>query len=240
MVVTEIFYMGSGFGLYINSRIHLEGWDIEVRFRSLAERLQKLRNVASVLIFGLLGLFVVPVSTAEAAPREKRTRIQPIYPGAEKLPDSEVEDVPFSREDRPAVDRAEAKVQVEQILKHKDFTVHEHWEEKQLPTPIPDWFGNLLKFLAGLGPLASILFWVVLSMVVLFLLYIIVRVVKIAPKSNAVSEPTRTPVRTVAGLELSPDKLPTNIREAATQAMLEGNTTKLSACCMPVHCGGCP
>ncbi len=37
----EPFTMGAGFGLYINRRINLEGWDIELVFRRLAERIDR-------------------------------------------------------------------------------------------------------------------------------------------------------------------------------------------------------
>lgn len=34
----EPFYIASGFALYLNRRTHLEGWDIELQFRRLAQR----------------------------------------------------------------------------------------------------------------------------------------------------------------------------------------------------------
>ncbi|MFB6350762.1 MAG: hypothetical protein ABEN55_23395, partial [Bradymonadaceae bacterium] len=36
--LVEIFYVTSGFGLYINRRVQLEGWDIELEFRRMASR----------------------------------------------------------------------------------------------------------------------------------------------------------------------------------------------------------
>ena len=38
MVLVAPFYTMAGFALYISRRITLEGWDIEIRFRHLAER----------------------------------------------------------------------------------------------------------------------------------------------------------------------------------------------------------
>ncbi|MES2708906.1 MAG: DUF4350 domain-containing protein [Verrucomicrobiota bacterium] len=40
VALIEPFYAGAGFGLYINARTHLEGWDVEVAFRRLGERLR--------------------------------------------------------------------------------------------------------------------------------------------------------------------------------------------------------
>ena len=43
----EPFYVGAGFGLYLNRRVQLEGWDIELAFRRIAHRLA---GAASVLL----------------------------------------------------------------------------------------------------------------------------------------------------------------------------------------------
>lgn len=51
VTITEPFYVGSGFGLYINARSHLEGWDIEVAFRTLAARIRQ--SVVPLLLCGL-------------------------------------------------------------------------------------------------------------------------------------------------------------------------------------------
>lgn len=48
MSIMEPFYIGAGFGLYLNRRTQLEAWDIELAFRRLAQRLGK--SVSAVLI----------------------------------------------------------------------------------------------------------------------------------------------------------------------------------------------
>jgi hypothetical protein len=40
LTLVELFYVGAGFGLYLNTRTKLEGWDIELTFRKLAARLR--------------------------------------------------------------------------------------------------------------------------------------------------------------------------------------------------------
>jgi hypothetical protein len=39
LTLVELFYTGAGFGLYLNARTHLEGWDVELAFRRLGRRL---------------------------------------------------------------------------------------------------------------------------------------------------------------------------------------------------------
>lgn len=60
MSVTSWFYSGAGFGLYVNSRTWTEGWDIELAFKRLGQRLS--------LVFVALSLFLfVPDVQAETA-----------------------------------------------------------------------------------------------------------------------------------------------------------------------------
>ena len=54
MTLVELFYVGGGFGIYLNCRTQLEGWDVEISFRRLAKRLQK--AVALFVIFAFVGV----------------------------------------------------------------------------------------------------------------------------------------------------------------------------------------
>lgn len=57
MTLVEIFYIGGSFGLYLNCRTHLEGWDVELAFRKLGKRLA---GIAAALVM----LLCVPASGA--------------------------------------------------------------------------------------------------------------------------------------------------------------------------------
>ena len=64
--IIEPFYVASGFTLYLQRRTHLEGWDIELRFRQLTERV---RSAAAVATLALCAVLVpVPSARAEAPP----------------------------------------------------------------------------------------------------------------------------------------------------------------------------
>ncbi|GAB6195441.1 DUF4129 domain-containing protein [Lysobacter xanthus] len=61
----EPFYVGTGFGLYLNRRTEIEGWDIELVFRRLRARLQAAAGAALVLAV----LAIAPIAqSAPAAP----------------------------------------------------------------------------------------------------------------------------------------------------------------------------
>jgi hypothetical protein len=60
MSVVEPLLVAGGFGLYLNRRVFLEGWDLEIAFRALAERIAPVRRppralAAALALFLLLG-----------------------------------------------------------------------------------------------------------------------------------------------------------------------------------------
>ena len=59
--LTDVFVIGAGFGVYINNRTWIEGWDVELAFKRLAQRLGKVAVV--VLAFFMISL---PVDAAES------------------------------------------------------------------------------------------------------------------------------------------------------------------------------
>jgi hypothetical protein len=52
-----------GFSLYINSRIEVEGWDLEIKFRSFAEKYRKHINKSAFLLVFYLACVIFPAGT---------------------------------------------------------------------------------------------------------------------------------------------------------------------------------
>jgi hypothetical protein len=65
LTIVEPFYVGAGFGLYLNRRMQLEGWDIELAFRHLAARLSQPLMAAAVLLVAA-AVFSMPTRAEEA------------------------------------------------------------------------------------------------------------------------------------------------------------------------------
>ncbi len=61
----EPFHVGAGFGLYLNRRTEIEGWDIELAFRRLRARLQA---ATTTLVLALVFVLGTGLQRAEAAP----------------------------------------------------------------------------------------------------------------------------------------------------------------------------
>ncbi len=54
--LTDLFVTGAGFGIYINNRTWIEGWDVELAFKRLAQRLTKVAVVLVALVsIGIIG-----------------------------------------------------------------------------------------------------------------------------------------------------------------------------------------
>jgi len=75
MSFVEIFYVGCGFALYLNSRSHVEGWDIEITFRRLATKLRAANHPAAVLALALL-LGIAATRTADAQNDPSRDEVK--------------------------------------------------------------------------------------------------------------------------------------------------------------------
>jgi len=68
VLLLEPFYVAAGFGLYLNRRTLLEGWDIEVALRRIAERHAA---AAGIVLLSLLSFLAFPGnSRAEEAPKD--------------------------------------------------------------------------------------------------------------------------------------------------------------------------
>jgi hypothetical protein len=61
--LTDVFVTGAGFGIYLNNRTWLEGWDVELAFKRLARRLTK----AALLWLALWAIGMPAVARAAAA-----------------------------------------------------------------------------------------------------------------------------------------------------------------------------
>lgn len=91
MSLTDLFATGAGFGIYINNRTWIEGWDVELAFRRLAQRLGK------VAVF-LISCFILTFSAngqeaKSAADRIKQVKAHPdfiVHTVTDKVPKSSV------------------------------------------------------------------------------------------------------------------------------------------------------
>jgi hypothetical protein len=73
-MLVETIYVCMGFSLYINSRVEVEGWDIEITFRNIAEKLKNKGKYAVLIImlfcflFSPVNIFASDYQTADNVP----------------------------------------------------------------------------------------------------------------------------------------------------------------------------
>ncbi len=167
--VVEPFFIGAGFGLYLNRRTQVEAWDVEIAFRKLRTRLTAASS-SFALVIALLGAGLLPARalddttpsvTATAGPRTPHNGIAPTLPRV--FGDARVDERAFNK----AVDQAYR----DPLL--NDSRKQVTWEKKHASTPKPatqqdlSWLSGgaaLLAFIAEWG------LWVLLGGLVLMLL----------------------------------------------------------------------
>ncbi|VUD69181.1 hypothetical protein TDB9533_04547 [Thalassocella blandensis] len=184
MTLVAPFYVCAGFSLYLQRRIDLEGWDIEICFRDLVERRQK-RNArlsssaTAITLLACLGISAAlpPESfantpDAETAKTETaqtiNTDIQPMSYEAlnSPAPTDEQADTATTDYHNPSVAAKQAREDIIAILKgedYRDIQLEKGWRLKD-PTEekspegedtIPEWLINFADWLDRHGSMFS-------------------------------------------------------------------------------------
>ena len=199
------FHTMAGFALYLNRRIELEAWDIEISFRNIASRKQSASAQAAgmtVTIFFAGLLTLAAPGTADAATEH---------------------------------DRASAAQLIESVLQGEDFgqqrTVRKwrfkDWSEAEDET-FPDWIIDMIEWLEKnvewSGELGDIAAWLKIILVVVFvglLLYLLRRFR--GPLSRLVRPvPTEEPPQVLFGLDVTPQSLPDDVPAQVMRIWAEG------------------
>jgi hypothetical protein len=193
----EPFYVASGFSLYLNRRVVLEAWDIELALRRLAVRLQK--TIVPVLCLLMMVGFVLSYSSVASAREQHANQMQ-----------KEFIDEQQAKQARPVQTRAR-QVAID-VLSQKKFGYYQNieaWrlrkkekkEEEKTPVRAPS------SVIWALSSAAQTLGWALLVLLVLVVIWGIAR--KWAPLQK---EPKIAALPTVLfGLSIAPTSLPDDV-----------------------------
>ncbi|WP_368563079.1 DUF4129 domain-containing protein [Pseudoxanthomonas sp. UTMC 1351] len=169
--IVEPFFVGAGFGLYLNRRTQIEAWDVEIAFRKLRARLAA---AASPLL--LLVLLAGPTNTVWAQERD----VPP--PSSSTTENSEENEPPIAptlpqvfgeqRVDDQRFRKAADKAYQDPLLRGKRTqTTWERKDAKKEEEPkrsdLPEWLQGIIGFFALLGEWAL---WLVALVLVVVLL----------------------------------------------------------------------
>lgn len=201
LLITEPIYVSCGFCLYLNRRVRMDAWDIELSFRRLSNRLTQTLSI--VFITGCLVLIGG----------------YPTHLQAEPLNNQQTTSTQQQRDTD--------KKQIEQILKSPPFFEQEEqtrlrWINDPTSSPEPsvkdsssfNWLGWLsLDFF-------KVFIWAVVIFAVLLVLWLFAKHLSITKKyQKAVIPPEQ-----LFGLAITPESLPTNIVEEFERYWQQGQT----------------
>ncbi|PCH61271.1 MAG: hypothetical protein COC05_01660 [Gammaproteobacteria bacterium] len=218
------FYVAAGFALYITRRTALEGWDIELAFKGLKNRLSrtlsnkyaskpdnKLASKSAIACISLLAVFLIAALPA-----------QQLFAADTIVPQS-------------------AKATIEQVLEHKDFgekTKTKQWVYvgggiEQEESEMPQWLEDFIEWLFGndsdsendtthLFQLFEILLWAVLIGLIVWL---VIRYAHILPWVDLSFRKEKKDVyvapETIMGMDVTPESIPDNVLEVVSGLFAE-------------------
>lgn len=198
MIVLSVFspfYVGGGFALYINSRTMTEGWDVELAFKRMGSRLEKVRSGKSNSLFSLLVVLGVLFFTLSSQVVSADERIEA------KAEIGEIMDTP------------EFDVTIQKFSKK----IYKDKEGKSKSTDFSG-LGFILKILAYFI-LAAMIGWMLYLLVKNAHIFHRVNIGTI--KSREVGKVTKA--RSVLGMEITKESLPDDILSKARSAWLAGD-----------------
>ncbi len=202
MTAIEPFYVAGGFALYINRRVYLEGWDIDLVFRKLARRVAAESSARSSGVASALVLVV-----ALAAPGIAHAQEEPRTSCVAERPE-------------------DAKECIERVMKHPDFGSVERVEvwapkldfesvEEEEPGSRFSW--QLGSFFAALF---QTLIWVLLAAALIVLIAYALRMSRAVDQASVAEH---EPPEVLFGLDVRPDSLPDDVVAAARRLFAAGD-----------------
>ncbi len=201
--LTGPLYTACGFTLYLNRRAGLEGWDIEIAFRKMANRLSRLRHTAvSVLLAGLLacGLFSLP----------DQATAKPLCEAPEWVTKHDTDRGPAQDAQQQRWRQKVASVYEGDEL--REYECESTWVSKKESAQI-----KLVEPLQFQG-LAYGLQWVLIALLIGCVLWLLYRYRGQIATALDTLRPLPPPPSQVAGLDVRPESLPTDI-VGASQAL---------------------
>ncbi|WP_263769062.1 hypothetical protein [Propionivibrio soli] len=220
--IVEPFYVAAGFSLYINRRSDLEGWDIEVAFRRMSERLKEVGSTVRRAV-GLL-LVTAGLALPLAFPREAAAQVPAVAPADGPVTELEAAPTtppPIPRPKAP-VERPDGKVKkvAERILADPVFgreVKETSWQPKQKEQKaqemeMPWWMRKLLRIAEIVAKGVRGLVYVAIVIAVAAILVILYRYRHLVAGRWAKPSP---PPQRLFGLDVRPESLPDDIPGAA-------------------------
>ena len=209
MMLVLPFYCMGGFSQYLNRRIELEAWDIEIAFRSLAARLGKPLRSAAVIC----ALCVIPMLISGVGMPVAHAAVQHDNESAKQLINDVLGDEQFGQE----------KI----VRKWRFKNLYEENKDK-----FPDWLIEFFEWLENLEvsrsdddgdsvDIAAIIKLLLISAFVILLIYCFYKFRTPLLSIKRSSETNTTP-EVMFGMNIRPESLPADVPEQAMSMWQKG------------------
>jgi Domain of unknown function (DUF4129) len=210
VAILEPFYVAAGFALYINRRVRLEGWDIELGLRKMAHRLSQRARAAAMTVLVCL---VVCSSTRPAVADVPAPDVPTA--SARNLDPAEVSNEERRNEPAQSPSAAIREVMADPAFETND--VRGRWKLRSEPSDDPgnEWTSD---WLSGVGAvLASLFTWItaIVAIAILVAFAVIFLRVRLGEPTGAPSKAAKS--QTIGGLDIRPEALPSDVVGAARQ-----------------------
>lgn len=233
--LTAPFYVACGFALYLNRRIKLEAWDIDIAFRRIANKRKSANVLTSLLLTLAVGLGIFAVDA------QRNTFADDQLPAVETapVPTAAETSAEYSGEaviDRPIgelteIDRNQAQESIKAVLQQPEFSRKEIKRTLKVGEPNDDsefweqFFKSLSNFdgFVAAASLLEILLWVAVLALIGFVFYryrhwLAAQFVRIKPAPA----PNAKPV-TLFGMDVTRESLPEDISTNALRLLQAGD-----------------
>jgi len=218
MMLVMPFHAMAGFALYLNRRIELEAWDIEISFRNLANRKKQSTRVGVSVILAMVMLALSSITTPSTSYAATATH-----------------DKESARQLIEEVFQGESFGQQKMVSKWRFKNWFDDWKQENEDL-VPEWIIEFLEWLeinfefgseatAGEMNWNNIASWLKVMLVVIFvaLLFYLFRRYR-GPLSRMVrSEKTRAAPEVMFGLDVRPESLPEDVPAQVLDMWQAGN-----------------
>lgn len=200
LVLVAPFHVASGFGLYLNRRLHLEGWDVELTFRRLAKRIRDAK-AATVKVLAPLLLSLVCLSGAvvsqDRPPAEARIETATPQSGS-----------------------GEPQTVIKEILAHRDFGGEREIRRWNYTGGLGSFSGG-----PGLGLFGELLWIVMWGAGIGVFVWILYKLITswLWGREQRGDEERGPPPAEVMGLDVRPESLPSDLATEAWRLWLAGD-----------------
>lgn len=207
------FYICASFMIYISRRVELEAWDIEIGFKKLHNRLQKLKKGFVRDIAALLVLFI---STSLFIPEKSWC--------APNNPETARETIKTVLQQKEFGEEIKEYRWVQKKIKEESEpdSAWEEWLEALLDS-LSEFFEGVDKFHLSLAKIGKFLLW---SFAIALILYLLIKYTSLREWLTArlsVPGKNNAPPEIMFGMDLRPESLPDDLKSTCLQLLSEGN-----------------